>query len=360
MTPPSRRRPLGITLIASLFLLEAVAALGLAAFLLLSPTGATAYGALFDRLEWPAALSSLLAVPPLLTAGLAGLVFRGLWHQSSWARLAALVLSFLFVLLAIAAIAFLAAFAMLDTGRMVLALSGLVISGLVFLYLLRVRIDEPAAPALAPVEAAPALAPAAAPAALPPTNDSNAGYVERPPAPRPPLPAALPPVMVGAAGNLVPPPPRPPSGQDPGGIDQATAAAVVGRASYDSDTIASASPTQQIKVAAPASAQAIAWLVVRNGQQLGQVFPIHPGETVFLGRDSTRATVVLGDPTVSGLHAQIRQEQGRCVLYDLGSTNGTFLGSEVGYTTAIQRQPLQDGDELRLGAANLVFTTSQP
>ncbi len=382
MTPPPRHRPFGVTLIAILFLLEALAALGLAAFLLLSPTGATAYGALFDRLEWPAALSSLLAVPPLLTAGLAGLVFRGLWSQTAWARVAALVLSFLFVLLAIAAIAFLAAFAMLDSSRMILAISGLLISGLAFLYLLRVRLDEPGALIQPHVEAmpAPAAAGMVAPSAMSPAGDSYAGYVERTPAAGPPEarpsypssmapsggsipepPPAVPPVppaMVGAAGNLVPPPPRqrPVSGQGPGESQRAAAAIA-----YDSDTIASAPPTQQIKAGpAVAASAAIAWLIVRNGQQLGQIFSVHPGETVFLGRDPARATIVLSDPTVSGLHAQIRQEQGRCVLYDLGSTNGTFLGSEVGYTEAIQRQPLQDGDELRLGGATLVFSTSQP
>lgn len=370
MTPPPRHRPFGVTLIAVLFLFEAIAALGLAAFLLLSPTGATAYGALFDRLQWPAALSSLLAVPPLLTAGLAGLVFRGLWNQTTWARVAALVLSFLFVLLAIAAIAFLAAFALLDTSRMVMAIASLLISGLAFLYLLRVRIDEPGATGAALAEP---MSAAAVPAALPPSSDGYAGYVERTPAaappearplyPAPPQPAAasaIPPVMVGAAGALVPPPPRPRpvSGQQTGGIDRTAAAAA---AAYDSETIASAPPTQQIKAEPPVAASAaIAWLIVRNGQQLGQIFSIHSGETVFLGRDPARATIVLSDPTVSGLHAQIRQEQGRCVLYDLGSTNGTFLGSEVGYTEAIQRQPLQDGDELRLGGANLVFSTSQP
>ncbi|MBX7234600.1 MAG: hypothetical protein K1X65_09470, partial [Caldilineales bacterium] len=166
-----RPRPLGVTLIALLFLFEAVTALGLAAFLLLSPTGATAYGALFDRLDWPAALSSLLAVPPLLTAALAGMVFRGLWRPTAWARVAALVVSFLFILLLIAALAFLAAFAALTSGRIVAAGVGLIISGFAFLYLLRARLDAPA-PAAAPAQAAAALPAVAPPPSAPP------GYVE--------------------------------------------------------------------------------------------------------------------------------------------------------------------------------------
>lgn len=357
MTPSPRHRPLGLTLIAVLFLLEAIAALGLAAFLLLSPTGATAYGALFDRLEWPAALSSLLAVPPLLTAGLAGLVFRGLWNQASWARMAALVVSFLFILLIIAGLAFLAAFAALDSGRIIAATVGLIVSGLAFLYLLRVRIDEQ------PAGLAPTVAPESVAGEQPAASAVPApAYIERAPAAAPPSALAAPPipvVTVGVAGALVPPPPRAnPSqqaGTNSGGNVRGDAFV------YDANTLASAPSTQQIVAGpSPTATQAVAWLSVRSGSQLGQSFPILSGETLLVGRDPARATAVLSEPTVSALHAQIRQEQGRFVIYDLGSTNGTYLGNEAGYTAAIQRQPLQDGDELRLGSVSLLFTIGKP
>ncbi len=347
MSLSQRPQPLGLTLIALIFLFEALAALGLAAFLLLSPTGATAYGALFDRLAWPAALSSLLAVPPLLTAALAGMVFRGLWRLAAWARMAALVISFLFVLLAIAVIAFLAAFAALDAVRIMAAAAGLIIAGFAFIYLLRARIEGPEP-----------TGPSAPAAALPQAPLAPPGKGERPPIPAP-SPAVAPPIagvpaVVGVAGNLVPPPPRPRPGRESG-------SAVAAAALHDSDTLASAPSTQQLAPAPSAAADpAIAWLVVRSGQQLGQSFALHPGQTLVLGRDPARANAVLSDPTVSGLHAQLRQEHGRFVIYDLGSTNGTFLGSETGYTTAIQRQPLQDGDELRLGGVSLLFTTGKP
>ena len=75
----------------------------------------------------------------------------------------------------------------------------------------------------------------------------------------------------------------------------------------------------------------------------------------MLGRDPDRAQAVLADPTVSGLHAQVLYEQERFVLYDLGSTNGIFLGDQ-----RVQRQPLLDGDELRMGSTWLLFTTKHP
>ena len=51
------------------------------------------------------------------------------------------------------------------------------------------------------------------------------------------------------------------------------------------------------------------------------------GESCTIGRDP-RADVVLADQRVSGRHAVIRSEQGRWILEDSGSRNGTFLGDQ--------------------------------
>ena len=99
----------------------------------------------------------------------------------------------------------------------------------------------------------------------------------------------------------------------------------------------------------------IAWLVVRSGMQSGLAFPLTAEDELLIGRDAVRVTALLTDPTVSSHHAKVRYEHERFVIYDLGSTNGTYLGGH-----AIQRQPLLDGDELQLGNSLLLFTTSQP
>jgi pSer/pThr/pTyr-binding forkhead associated (FHA) protein len=70
---------------------------------------------------------------------------------------------------------------------------------------------------------------------------------------------------------------------------------------------------------------------------------------VLIGRKLTQG-VVLSDPSVSRLHAWIDNRQGSFVLTDAGSRTGTFVNGE-----AIVRWELQNGDEIRIGPANLIF-----
>jgi DNA-binding winged helix-turn-helix (wHTH) protein len=69
-----------------------------------------------------------------------------------------------------------------------------------------------------------------------------------------------------------------------------------------------------------------------------------------LGRDSDSVLWIDHD-TVSRRHARIRVEEGRAVLEDLGSKNGTFLrGQRMDAPTE-----LADGDEFRLGDVPVRF-----
>lgn len=99
----------------------------------------------------------------------------------------------------------------------------------------------------------------------------------------------------------------------------------------------------------PPPAPAVAWLVPQPPRGSRWQFPLQARRNV-IGRDGVRCQVVLDDPTVSAEHAAIVFEHGRFVLYDLASTNGTFLNGQ-----RIQRQMLYDGDEIRLGNSVLVF-----
>jgi len=92
-----------------------------------------------------------------------------------------------------------------------------------------------------------------------------------------------------------------------------------------------------------------AWLVARNGPQAGKSFGLKAGETT-IGRDTRRADIVLDATTVSGEHARVRCEEGQFFLYDLASTNGTFINNRQ-----IQKQMLRDGDVVRFGQAEFVF-----
>lgn len=62
------------------------------------------------------------------------------------------------------------------------------------------------------------------------------------------------------------------------------------------------------------------------------------------------STVVLSDPNASRSHAELRPEGDSYVLVDLGSTNGSRING-----IKVERQLLQDGDELTFGTITLTF-----
>lgn len=71
-----------------------------------------------------------------------------------------------------------------------------------------------------------------------------------------------------------------------------------------------------------------------------------------IGRDP-RNELTLHDDEVSRMHAQIRQEHGQYVIYDLNSSNGTKVNGK-----AITKIPLNSGDEIIVGNTVLIFNSS--
>jgi hypothetical protein len=90
-------------------------------------------------------------------------------------------------------------------------------------------------------------------------------------------------------------------------------------------------------------------LVVTHGAPAGQVVPLSPEVTTSLGRAKAN-DVVLEDVSVSSQHCRVRPEQGRFVLHDLGSTNGTFVNER-----RVSRHPLAEGDVIKVGETTLQF-----
>ncbi len=79
------------------------------------------------------------------------------------------------------------------------------------------------------------------------------------------------------------------------------------------------------------------------------------GKTHKVGKDTTigRAPtndVVLSSPAVSKEHARIKYEDEKFVLYDLASTNGTFVNG-----SKIIKRTLRDGDEVMFGDIKMRF-----
>jgi len=63
-----------------------------------------------------------------------------------------------------------------------------------------------------------------------------------------------------------------------------------------------------------------------------------------LGRAKVNDIVLNEDVAVSSEHCRIRPEDGKFVLHDLKSTNGTFVNDR-----RVTRQPLTEGDTIQVG-----------
>jgi pSer/pThr/pTyr-binding forkhead associated (FHA) protein len=81
----------------------------------------------------------------------------------------------------------------------------------------------------------------------------------------------------------------------------------------------------------------------------GKSFALRPGKQT-IGRNPNSADILVDESTVSGEHARVRYEGGRFYLFDLASTNHTFVNNRQ-----IQKQMLRDGDVVRFGDAKFVF-----
>lgn len=93
----------------------------------------------------------------------------------------------------------------------------------------------------------------------------------------------------------------------------------------------------------------MASLTVIKGPDRGRRFELSD-PVPSIGRDA-KSAVRLHDGEVSRTHAEIRKSGGDFVLYDLGSSNGTFLNNE-----RIDYRPIKTGDRIRLGQTELIFT----
>jgi len=79
-----------------------------------------------------------------------------------------------------------------------------------------------------------------------------------------------------------------------------------------------------------------------------QTFPLHH-RVLNIGRRVDNH-LVMNDPRVSRLHAQLRAIKGRFVLFDLDSAGGTFVNKK-----RIQQYILHPGDVISLAGVTLVF-----
>jgi DNA-binding winged helix-turn-helix (wHTH) protein len=92
--------------------------------------------------------------------------------------------------------------------------------------------------------------------------------------------------------------------------------------------------------------------VSANGMRLlfeSRTIPLGEGENL-LGRDD-KCAVRLDSSSASRHHARILVREGRAVIEDLGSNNGTWVAGRRGR----RRGPAEDGDEIQVGPLRLTF-----
>jgi FHA domain-containing protein/von Willebrand factor type A domain-containing protein len=94
-------------------------------------------------------------------------------------------------------------------------------------------------------------------------------------------------------------------------------------------------------------------LVVRKGKNLGQSFSLNRSFPVSIGRSRVNE-IRLDDITISAQHCRIIPENGRHILCDLNSTNGTFLNEKK-----VSRQLLNEGDTIRVGETQFLYKVEQ-
>ena len=71
-----------------------------------------------------------------------------------------------------------------------------------------------------------------------------------------------------------------------------------------------------------------------------------------LGSRQDCVDILLNDRSVSRMHAQIDEAQGRLYLYDLNSTNGTFVN---GQRIKSEEYEIKEGDEIQIGNVRFVL-----
>jgi serine phosphatase RsbU (regulator of sigma subunit) len=92
------------------------------------------------------------------------------------------------------------------------------------------------------------------------------------------------------------------------------------------------------------------YLVVVEGTEPGKRIELD-GAAITIGRDAKQATMVFPDTGVSRVHAMVRVVNGKAIVEDLKSTNGTVVDA----TRVASRTTLREGNILRMGAHALRY-----
>jgi uncharacterized membrane protein (DUF2068 family) len=288
----SRFRPTGVTLIAALYFIGGGLNI-LGAILILSGSAILEESLPLAELGLPAHLGISLAIGPLIVGIINLAIGWGLWELREWARVVTIILNGLGLLITIIGLIQVFSLSVVSPSAVAVLVIVMVIYGFIIWYLMQ-----------------------------PDVRRFFDGYEEDY---YPQRPARYGPTLPPTRREVSPPPTR----------------------RRTEEVRASRMP--RTKLIAEERAKAMAWLVVQSGPRAGKQFELSTKRHT-VGRDSSRCDIVLDDPGVSAEHARLQFEHGQFVLYDLASTNGTFVNKR-----RIQKQSLMDGDVIQMGEIKMVF-----
>ena len=107
------------------------------------------------------------------------------------------------------------------------------------------------------------------------------------------------------------------------------------------------SPHDRDAVATPSNG-ILGRFTILNGERAGQRLGLG-GSGIRIGRESSICEIVLENPKVSRLHAEVVQIDGKVLLIDRNSSNGTYVNDQK-----IDKRFLVDGDIIYFGGRNAV------
>jgi S1-C subfamily serine protease len=96
------------------------------------------------------------------------------------------------------------------------------------------------------------------------------------------------------------------------------------------------------------AAQLLGKFTILNGARAGEKLGLG-GSGIRIGRERTICEIVLENPKVSRLHAEVVSIDGKVLLIDRNSSNGTYVNDQK-----IDKRFLQDGDIIYFGGRNAV------
>ncbi len=94
----------------------------------------------------------------------------------------------------------------------------------------------------------------------------------------------------------------------------------------------------------------MAKLVLLRGHPPQRIFSLFHNDSVRIGRKVPKDEICIEDGCISRAHAIILYEDGKYMVHDLHSTNGTYVNG-----SSVEKHHLKDGDVITVGQCMLRF-----